>query len=56
MRTESTDEARKGRNNATDIGDEGLDVPAAMIVVMLVGAGAIVEVADEDVTFGEEVI
>lgn len=56
MSTESTNKTREGRDDATNVCDESLDVPAAMIVVVLVVAGAIVEMADEDVAFSKEVI
>lgn len=53
MPAERTSKTREWRDDTADIGDEGLDGPAAVVVIVFVCAGAVVEVADEDVAFCE---
>lgn len=56
MSAKRADEAGEWRDDTADIGNEGLDVPAAVVVIVFVCSRAVVKVADEDVPFGEKVV
>lgn len=52
MRTEGADETREGESDTAEVCEDGLEVPAPVVVVVFVGGGPVVEVADEDVAIG----
>lgn len=53
---ERADEAGEGQRDAAYVCDDGLDVPAAGVVIVLVIPAAVVEVGDEGVAVGEQVV